>query len=103
EDGIRDRNVTGVQTCALPIYRERVAAARLPVVRRRDGEVHRAEVAVAGAREGAGAAGGDDAHDRGALHADTDRVIDELEVAEEEIGRASCRERGGSVVGMGWG
>src|SRR5207249_6767605 len=23
EDGIRDRNVTGVQTCALPIYRER--------------------------------------------------------------------------------
>src|SRR5207249_7503099 len=22
EDGIRDRNVTGVQTCALPIYRE---------------------------------------------------------------------------------
>src|SRR5207249_5874998 len=23
EDGIRDRNVTGVQTCALPIYDER--------------------------------------------------------------------------------
>src|SRR5207249_9634512 len=23
EDGIRDRNVTGVQTCALPIYRRR--------------------------------------------------------------------------------
>src|SRR5207249_6187953 len=30
EDGIRDRNVTGVQTCALPIYpgAELVAAAR---------------------------------------------------------------------------
>src|SRR5437868_12745164 len=25
EDGIRDRNVTGVQTCALPIYRCRQA------------------------------------------------------------------------------
>src|SRR5699024_11376082 len=24
EDGIRDRNVTGVQTCALPIYSEQV-------------------------------------------------------------------------------
>src|SRR6266704_2361401 len=27
EDGIRDRNVTGVQTCALPISRKRVRAA----------------------------------------------------------------------------
>src|SRR5699024_11804328 len=26
EDGIRDRNVTGVQTCALPIYRNIVPA-----------------------------------------------------------------------------
>src|SRR2546430_10565893 len=29
EDGIRDLTVTGVQTCALPIF-ERVSAARLP-------------------------------------------------------------------------
>src|SRR5437773_4301042 len=28
EDGIRDRDVTGVQTCALPIWRMRAAAAR---------------------------------------------------------------------------
>src|SRR5699024_12223495 len=27
DDGIRDRNVTGVQTCALPISNERAAAA----------------------------------------------------------------------------
>src|SRR5699024_11466545 len=27
EDGIRDRNVTGVQTCALPIYRTATATA----------------------------------------------------------------------------
>src|SRR5438067_6576841 len=34
EDGIRDRNVTGVQTCALPIYRRgprRVPPRRLPL------------------------------------------------------------------------
>src|SRR5437868_7418548 len=29
EDGIRDRNVTGVQTCALPIWAHRVAAPGL--------------------------------------------------------------------------
>src|SRR5699024_12010185 len=28
EDGIRDRNVTGVQTCALPIYEDCPAAAK---------------------------------------------------------------------------
>src|SRR5207249_3340972 len=33
EDGIRDRNVTGVQTCSLPIYRE--LARELPSDRRR--------------------------------------------------------------------
>src|SRR5699024_7874691 len=30
EDGIRDRNVTGVQTCALPIYLVRGALVSLP-------------------------------------------------------------------------
>src|SRR5438067_5719510 len=37
EDGIRDRNVTGVQTCALPIYDPRsryTPAAALPEVLR---------------------------------------------------------------------
>src|SRR5699024_2520668 len=32
EDGIRDRNVTGVQTCALPISREAAGAADVVVV-----------------------------------------------------------------------
>src|SRR5699024_9961352 len=31
EDGIRDRNVTGVQTCALPICHEPVVVARKPM------------------------------------------------------------------------
>src|SRR5207249_6517952 len=30
EDGIRDRNVTGVQTCALPISKNRVVSTGLP-------------------------------------------------------------------------
>src|SRR5207249_5831145 len=30
EDGIRDRNVTGVQTCALPIYRSFATSTRFP-------------------------------------------------------------------------
>src|SRR5699024_12231893 len=30
EDGIRDRNVTGVQTCALPIYDKRIGAVKGP-------------------------------------------------------------------------
>src|SRR5699024_12368907 len=32
EDGIRDRNVTGVQTCALPIYHPRCGTSFLFVV-----------------------------------------------------------------------
>src|SRR5207249_7415139 len=31
EDGIRDRNVTGVQTCALPIFRCSTVAPRLVI------------------------------------------------------------------------
>src|SRR5256885_17118054 len=36
EDGIRDYKVTGVQTCALPIYEERDRALPAPLSRRRD-------------------------------------------------------------------
>src|SRR5437867_13206125 len=55
EDGIRDRTVTGVQTCALPIL-----VLDHPV-------------------------------DRGTVH---HRVVAQDRHAEDEIGRASCRERG---------
>src|SRR5437868_9568321 len=34
EDGIRDRNVTGVQTCALPIYSRRLAAPMFDRIRK---------------------------------------------------------------------
>src|SRR5699024_11762101 len=32
EDGIRDRNVTGVQTCALPIFKHALRNAWMPVI-----------------------------------------------------------------------
>src|SRR5437879_9333205 len=42
EDGIRDTSVTGVQTCALPIYRDQQHDVRVePLEREREeGEVH---------------------------------------------------------------
>src|SRR5699024_12236103 len=85
EDGIRDRNVTGVQTCALPIYSKNSKtmewspgmAGRL--AKRRDGQ-HRA---VALRRLVA---------QMEALGAKHRRLVARL--AHREIGRASCRERG---------
>src|SRR2546430_11316616 len=79
EDGIRDLTVTGVQTCALPIYRlrERLRRGRGP--------------AAAGRGDGEGAAGGDHDDDRGDCdQAGCRQGAEEL----HEIGRASCRERG---------
>src|SRR5207248_5197897 len=39
EDGIRDRTVTGVQTCALPIYGQRILLPRLAAVHVDDPEL----------------------------------------------------------------
>src|SRR5699024_11957316 len=69
EDGIRDRNVTGVQTCALPICPGAGVEGGLL------GDDVAADVGRAGAADGQG---GDD-----------DGV---------QIGRASCRGRGSSAV-----
>src|SRR5690606_39476206 len=100
EDGIRDFHVTGVQTCALPILDELarragvvegVAARRLLL-----GDLpHRID----------GLAHADDGH---ALYGGGVELL-ELEQlggarlvagADEEIGRASCRERGWMAGGM---
>src|SRR5438270_13728137 len=72
EDGIRDLTVTGVQTCALPIYRRRSQPARLPErlrSRARALAPERASVCVA------------------------DRRPRPLQARQRQIGRASCRER----------
>src|SRR5256885_6926744 len=81
EDGIRDYKVTGVQTCALPISRMRVALTLTSLTL--------ADLKV-----------GDRVLVRGAVQADMSvnatriRVLQrEREDEAGEIGRASCRER----------
>src|SRR2546430_7328499 len=80
EDGIRDLTVTGVQTCALPIYLGEVRVGRrvLGLLRR---ELVADASELPGVEEDAAALGAL-VHRHGALDA-----------PEVEIGRASCRER----------
>src|SRR5438270_13888030 len=78
EDGIRDLTVTGVQTCALPISRDRTRVLVGGAGGGR-GESGGEQQAQAGGREGHGASG--------VKRATGTR-------AAREIGRASCRERG---------
>src|SRR5207248_5997362 len=92
EDGIRDRTVTGVQTCALPISLEDLGleahGIARPAARDRLAEMEpgdqraRKPVPVARARR---LRGGEHRQDHGS----------------EEIGRASCRERGERGGGEG--
>src|SRR5699024_11341809 len=88
EDGIRDRNVTGVQTCALPILDDQLGAARAR------------DRGLAGGQPRLGDL-------RLSLHVQPDvEPLDAVEVLERagelrldvvdellQIGRASCRER----------
>src|SRR5699024_12875920 len=80
EDGIRDRNVTGVQTCALPIFLTvgTPRSRRITAARRRTGNLDPPLAQRQGTAPPIGRA--DAARHRG--------------WAREEIGRASCRERG---------
>src|SRR5207249_7171192 len=89
EDGIRDRNVTGVQTCALPIYG--IQTVQHPPFRRHQ---------RCGIRDRRG--------EHPELHQKGDDVPDitvedrqRREPERREIGRASCRERGERWVGGG--
>src|SRR5687767_15774805 len=79
EDGIRDKLVTGVQTCALPIWPSVRGAVRADV----DGTAvsHARDRLAQRRREG---------HGRG-----VSRVLRDLLRAQQhrEIGRASCREK----------
>src|SRR5207249_6802292 len=98
-DGIRDRNVTGVQTCALPIYSNRGARW----VRRPAPETRRQR-----RRMVASQLGGRGIHDCRVLAAmawvprewflPPHLASEAYEDAPLQIGRASCRERG-----KGWG
>src|SRR5437868_10000058 len=81
EDGIRDRNVTGVQTCALPIYGCGAPGDRLAM--------HRAAtVVVARLREKQQQPPGSTSRSNA-----PERATQRAGTSPPEIGRASCRER----------
>src|SRR5207249_7165266 len=84
EDGIRDRNVTGVQTCALPIY---FINKRGLLAQERDTIIHWVR---AGMPKGNG---GEEEKTSAKVTDDAEWLI--------EIGRASCRERGEVLGGAG--
>src|SRR5699024_11373646 len=90
EDGIRDRNVTGVQTCALPI-----SHAPRPIRRRTSQGQPRCQLRERGSPS----------PDQAALRRDPGRSGrgQALQRWLPEIGRASCRERVWMwVEGVGW-
>src|SRR5262249_59092613 len=88
EDGIRDWSVTGVQTCALPIWLAGRAAELVPQeVRAPAGEL--------------GTAPGDERARAPLREAGPQARARLFRRAREEIGRASCRERGEMPGGAG--
>src|SRR5207249_6886694 len=94
EDGIRDRNVTGVQTCALPIF-------LLP-----DPSAHDSAEVVAGVPREEFAASVVGPGPPGSPLAKTSAAAVRTEYAAvaprhlfDEIGRASCRERAERAAG----
>src|SRR5207249_7526556 len=96
EDGIRDRNVTGVQTCALPIFLREARRRRLHF------DTGHCEDASARAVQRAPALaeviGAVDADRRGREH---HRRAIGGRGRRQQIGRASCRERGERAGGGG--
>src|SRR5207253_8188716 len=89
EDGIRDGHVTGVQTCALPIYqrvavgvdRERAIRGDLNLSRAQDGHLGLADMRSL------------EELWQEAQEPQLARLAAEHDVEQAEIGRASCRER----------
>src|SRR5207244_10393389 len=98
EDGIRDDLVTGVQTCALPIFPDRaievtsrsLALPGLYQPMRLTRYQHKMRIA-AGLRDAALAL----------LYPNACRVCGAMIESWREIGRASCREGGEVTVGVG--
>src|SRR5207249_8684941 len=90
EDGIRDRNVTGVQTCALPICNISVRPS------------DDAQIRISGKKK-ANAWNENDAQQVAArVGVEVLQNGDGYEIHPTgEIGRASCRERGETWVGAG--
>src|SRR5206468_9102805 len=99
EDGIRDLIVTGVQTCALPIYLSVLHQSLTRGSKRRCLELRRQRARVPELQVDSVGTGSR----RVLTPVDGGQRARRLSVARaaraEEIGRASCRERGWSRVG----
>src|SRR5262249_59341559 len=91
EDGIRDWSVTGVQTCALPISSGAMIFEETPAL----------SIDPAGVRKRVTTAAGRVRAPHVVLAGNAHLGMLAPSLAETEIGRASCRERGERVVGAG--
>src|SRR5437762_4067132 len=89
EDGIRGTSVTGVQTCALPIFEEGDGAA--------DGCGRAAELAAGAGKTPLLERGDEDLHRVDTVHHPSPAAMAGQRPT-SQIGRASCRERGQSSV-----
>src|SRR5206468_6464831 len=98
EDGIRDLIVTGVQTCALPISKFRKVAANMEA----DEGIHNTTAdglaKLKPVLDGGTVTFGGQTHP---ADGNTAVVVASRDKAREQIGRASCRERGESEGGAG--
>src|SRR5699024_12006649 len=96
EDGIRDRNVTGVQTCALPICEGLPSRSSSNFSAGVDTSIRSVVVVIA--LVGSFISGGNS----GPLHKLVYRSNSGIELLlVRKIGRASCRERGENTGGAG--
>src|SRR5207253_3568702 len=93
EDGIRDGHVTGVQTCALPIFPREYSGRRIWS----DGVRKTLEAKLPDLLaniEGRAAEAEERRLEREREERERERAWEQaLELAREQIGRASCRER----------
>src|SRR5207249_9197420 len=98
EDGIRDRNVTGVQTCALPILGELGLPCDEGIVEAAVERLRRAHLL----EDGGGASPSEGRISRRALGRKLGLVGGMMVMLPlVKIGRASCRERGEGAGGGG--
>src|SRR5690606_40922038 len=95
EDGIRDFHVTGVQTCALPIYELSPFVAHVDRHRRREQAVQRLDERLEGVGRSVGRR--PVPGDSPARHRRPEGPL--LAHRYRKIGRASCRERAWITVG----
>src|SRR5699024_12137157 len=87
EDGIRDRNVTGVQTCALPIYQFLLKLQDFYII----GGLLQGETDTN--LEVSGEIDHIDAVENNQLYETFTEVFQEVNHSPKKIGRASCREK----------